>query len=99
MGQLYVNNLTMGQLEDLLYSRLGRVYSGVTRSPNAGTHFTVTVSRIRSVQIYVTGSFLISAAATAMTAPLRRRRPQHQRFVPTGGDPARREAGGLARSI
>ena len=31
VGQVYVANLTLGQLEDLLYARLGRVYSGVRR--------------------------------------------------------------------
>jgi polysaccharide biosynthesis/export protein len=74
VGQLYVANLTMAQLEDLLYARLGRVYSGVKRGPGATTRFNVTVSRLRTVQVYVTGdvarpgSFQISAAATAMTA-------------------------------
>ena len=37
VGQLYVANLTLGQLEDLLYDRLGRVYSGVRRGPDAKT--------------------------------------------------------------
>ena len=37
VGQVYVANLTLGQLEDQLYGRLGRVYSGVRRGPNA-TH-------------------------------------------------------------
>jgi polysaccharide biosynthesis/export protein len=74
VGQLYVANLTLGQLEDLLYARLGRVYSGVRRGPNATTRFNVTVSRLRTVQIYVTGdvmrpgSYQISAAGTAMSA-------------------------------
>ncbi|HXW96424.1 MAG TPA: polysaccharide biosynthesis/export family protein, partial [Gemmatimonadales bacterium] len=35
VGQLNVANLTLGQLEDLLYSRLGRVYSGVRRGTGA----------------------------------------------------------------
>ena len=35
VGQVYVANLTLGQLEDQLYARLGRVYSGVRRAPNA----------------------------------------------------------------
>ena len=74
VGQLYVANLTLGQLEDLLYARLGRVYSGVRRSPAATTRFTVTVSRLRSVQVFVTGdvarpgSYQISALGTALTA-------------------------------
>ncbi|HXI20767.1 MAG TPA: SLBB domain-containing protein, partial [Gemmatimonadales bacterium] len=74
VGQLNVANLTLHQLEDLLYTRLGRVYSGVKRGPGATTKFTITVSRLRTVQVYVTGevarpgSFQISAAGTALTA-------------------------------
>lgn len=73
-GQIYVNNLTMGQLEDILYSRLGRVYSGVRRGPGATTRFSINVARIRSVQVYVVGdvlqpgSYRISSAGTALTA-------------------------------
>ncbi len=74
VGQLYVANLTLAQLEDLLYTRLGRVYSGVRRGQNASTRFTVTVARLRTVQVFVTGdvsrpgSFQISAASTALGA-------------------------------
>ncbi len=74
VGQLYVANLTLAQLEDLLYTRLGRAYSGIRRGSGATTRFTVTVSKLRTVQIFVTGdvarpgSFQISAAGTAMTA-------------------------------
>ncbi len=74
VGQLNVANLTLAQLEDLLYARLSRVYSGVRRGGGATTHFTVTVSKLRTVQIFVAGdvarpgSFQISAAGTAMTA-------------------------------
>ena len=48
VGQIGVSNLTLGQLEDLLYARLGRVYSGVQRGDGATTKFSVTVSRLRS---------------------------------------------------
>jgi polysaccharide export outer membrane protein len=74
VGQVYVNNLTMAELENVLYSRLGRVYSGVRRGPGATTHFYITPSRLGSNQIYVTGdvlrpgSYRISSAATALTA-------------------------------
>ncbi len=73
VGQLYVANLTLGQLEDLLYSRLGRTYSGVRRG-GGSTRFSITVSRLRTVQVFVTGdvalpgSYQISAAGTALTA-------------------------------
>ena len=74
VGQLYVNNLTLGQLEDLLYTRLGRAYSGISRSPSASTRFSVSVSGLRSNQVYVTGdvaapgSYRISSTGTALTA-------------------------------
>lgn len=74
VGQLQVNNLTLAQLEDLLFARLGRAYSGVRRGANATTRFTVTVARVRSNQVFVVGdverpgSYRISAAASAMAA-------------------------------
>src|SRR5205085_11565577 len=39
VGQIYVNNLTLAELENVLYTRLGRVYSGVRRGPGATTRF------------------------------------------------------------
>src|SRR6185436_12343450 len=47
VGQVFTNNLSLGQLRNVLYDRLGRVYSGVTRSPNAKTKFQVTVAKVR----------------------------------------------------
>jgi polysaccharide export outer membrane protein len=74
VGQLNVANLTLGQLEDMLYARLSRVYSGVKRGAGATTRFNVTVARLRTVQVFVTGdvarpgSFQISAASTVLSA-------------------------------
>jgi polysaccharide biosynthesis/export protein len=74
VGQLFVANVTLGQLEDLLYSRLGRVYSGVRRGPGATTRFSVSVSKLRSNQVYVVGevvnpgAYRVSSAGTALTA-------------------------------
>jgi protein involved in polysaccharide export with SLBB domain len=74
VGQLYVASLTLGQLEDLLYARLGRVYSGVRRGADARTRFSVSVVQLRSNQIFVVGdverpgSYRISSAGTALTA-------------------------------
>lgn len=74
VGQVWVNNLTLSELENVLYSRLGRVYSGVFRGPGATTFFQVSVSRLRSNQIFVTGnvvkpgSYRISSAGTALSA-------------------------------
>lgn len=74
VGQLYVASLTLGQLEDLLYARLGRAYSGVRRGPGARTRFSVSVVQLRSNQVFVVGdverpgSYRISSAGTALTA-------------------------------
>ena len=74
VGQIWVNNLTMAELENVLYSRLGRVYSGVRRGAGATTHFYVTPARLGSNQIFVTGdvlrpgSYRISSAGTALSA-------------------------------
>ena len=74
VGQLPVANLTLGQLDDLLYSRLGRAYSGVRRGGDATTRFSVSVARLRSNQVFVVGdvarpaSYRISSAGTALSA-------------------------------
>ncbi|MFN2602608.1 MAG: SLBB domain-containing protein [Gemmatimonadaceae bacterium] len=73
-GTINVNGITLGQLEDILYTRLGRVYSGVRRGAGATTHFTITPARLRSNQIFVVGdvvtpgSYRISSAGTALSA-------------------------------
>ena len=74
VGQVWVNGLTLGELENVLYQRLGRVYSGVRRGPGATTHFYITPARLGSNQIFVTGdvlrpgSYRVSSAGTALTA-------------------------------
>ena len=74
VGQLYVANLTMAQLEDLLYSRLGRVFSGIRRGPGATTRFSVSISKLRTNQVFVLGdvespgSYQVSSAGTAIAA-------------------------------
>jgi polysaccharide biosynthesis/export protein len=74
VGQLYVANLTLGQLDDLLYARLGRVYSGVRRGAGATTRFSVSVARLRANQVFVLGevdrpgSYMVSSAGTAISA-------------------------------
>jgi polysaccharide biosynthesis/export protein len=74
VGQLFLNNLTLEEVQDLLYSRLSRVYSGVRRGPGATTRFSISPARLRSNQIFVhgdvmrPGSHRVSGAGTAMTA-------------------------------
>lgn len=73
-GQIYVANLTLGELENILYTRLGRVYSGVRRGPGSTTRFSISPVRLRSNQIFVMGevltpgSYRISSAGTALSA-------------------------------
>jgi protein involved in polysaccharide export with SLBB domain len=74
VGQIYVANLTMDQLRELLYARLGRVYSGVRRGAGATTQFQMSVSRVRMNQIFVTGevarpgAYGVSSLGTVMNA-------------------------------
>ena len=73
-GQIYVANLTLGELESVLYQRLGLVYSGVRRGAGATTRFSVSPVRLRSNQVFVLGdvlspgSYRISSAGTALSA-------------------------------
>jgi protein involved in polysaccharide export with SLBB domain len=74
VGQVSVNGLTLAQLQDVLYNRLGRVYSGISRETNATTRFVVSTGRLRMNQIFLTGevdrpgSYQVSAAGTAFNA-------------------------------
>src|SRR5437773_3563968 len=74
VGQVHVANLTLEQVRDVLFSRLGRVYSGVRRTANATTRFDLSVVNVRANQIFVTGevtqpgAYQISSLGTAMAA-------------------------------
>ncbi|MEK6769809.1 MAG: SLBB domain-containing protein, partial [Gemmatimonadota bacterium] len=74
VGQIFVANLTLEQLRSLLFTRLGRVYSGVRRGEGATTRFEITVSRLRVNQIFVNGevvrpgAYAVSAIGTVMNA-------------------------------
>lgn len=74
VGQVPVANLTLGQLRDVLFTRLGRVYSGIRRGADATIQFSISPSRLRSNQVYVLGdvhqpsSYRISGAGTVLTA-------------------------------
>jgi polysaccharide biosynthesis/export protein len=74
VGQVFVANLTLTQLEDQLYGRLRRVYSGVRRSPDARTKFQISVARLRNIQVFVVGdvvrpgAYQISSAGTVLAA-------------------------------
>ena len=71
VGQIAVANLTMGGLRTLLRERLGRSYSGIG---SGTTTFDLTVSQLRTNQIYVTGevrqpgAYQLASVATVMNA-------------------------------
>src|SRR5207249_3200461 len=74
VGQVHVANLTLEQVRDVLFTRLGRVYSRLRRTANATTRFDLSVVNVRANQIFVTGevtqpgAYQISSLGTAMTA-------------------------------
>ena len=74
VGQVFVSHLTLDQARDLLYARLGRVYSSVRRGPDAKTHVELSVANVRVNQVYVVGevkqpgAYQITALGTALTA-------------------------------
>jgi len=74
VGQMNVANLTLGELETVLFSRLGNVYSGVRRGAGATTRFSISVASLRTNQVFVLGdvqqpgSYMVSSAGTAISA-------------------------------
>lgn len=71
VGQIPVNNLTMEDFRDLLRRRLATSYSGIS---NGTTSFDVTVTRLRTNQIFVAGevkqpgAYQLSSVATVLNA-------------------------------
>lgn len=74
VGQVFLSNLTLEQAKNVLYDRLGRVYSGVRRGAGARTQFELSVANVRAVQVYVIGevttpgAYQLSALATTTGA-------------------------------
>jgi protein involved in polysaccharide export with SLBB domain len=74
VGQLFVANLTLDQVNEVLYRRLRSVYSGIGRETDASTKFYVTIVRLRSNQVFVVGeavapaSYQVSSVGTMLTA-------------------------------
>jgi protein involved in polysaccharide export with SLBB domain len=74
VGGVPVANLTMAQLEDVLYTRLARAYSGIRRGPGATAHFQISVSKLGSIQVSVLGdvtkpgAYQVSKLGTVLTA-------------------------------
>jgi protein involved in polysaccharide export with SLBB domain len=74
VGQIFVNGLTLGDLTDQLYARLGAVYSGVRRGADATTTFHVALGRLRSNlvllvgDVSIPGGYQVSSVATVFNA-------------------------------
>ena len=74
VGQIFVNGLTMKDLEDVLFHRLGQAFSGVRRGPDATTHFTISLGQLRRNQVYMLGELeqrgavQVSSVATLFNA-------------------------------
>ena len=74
VGQVWVNGATLGGLREQMYRRLGSVYSGIRRGPGATAHFELTLGRLRTNQVFVTGevtqpgSYLVSPVASVLNA-------------------------------
>src|SRR5213593_1870332 len=74
VGQVFVSNLTLDQLRNVLYTRLGRVYSGVRRGAGGTVRFDISVANVRANQVYVVGevaqpgAYQISSLGTVLTA-------------------------------
>ncbi len=74
VGRVSVNGLTLAQLEDVLYTRLSAVYSGISRGPEATTFFDVSLGALRLNRVYVVGeaerpgAYDISSLSTALGA-------------------------------
>jgi protein involved in polysaccharide export with SLBB domain len=71
VGQVFVANLSMADLRALLRTRLARSYSGIDRGT---TNLSVSVARLRTNQIYVTGeveqagAYQLASVATVTNA-------------------------------
>lgn len=74
VGRVLVNGLTLDELEDVLFRRLGDVYSGIGPEGQATTFFNVSLGDLRTTQVYVMGeveepgAYTLSSMATALTA-------------------------------
>lgn len=74
VGQVFVANLTLDQVNDVVFRRLRAVYSGIGREATASTRFYVTIVRLRTNQVFVVGeasapaSYQVASVGTMLTA-------------------------------
>ena len=68
VGQIWVNGITLDSFRDQMYTHLGRVYSGISRSADASTRFDVSLGRLRTNQVFITGG--VAQPGTYMLSPV-----------------------------
>lgn len=56
VGLVPAQGRTLGELRDMLYVRLGQVYSGIRREAGATTRFSVSLASLRAIQVRVLGA-------------------------------------------
>ncbi len=72
VGQVFVSGMTLDQVESRLLPAVQRVYTDVGTGPESLTQMSVSLGRVRAVQVYVSGdvarpgSYTVSALATVM---------------------------------
>ncbi len=74
VGQVWVNGISLEGLREQMYTYLGRAYSGIQRGQGATAQFQLSLGRLRTNQVFVTGevaqpgSYLVSPVATVLNA-------------------------------
>lgn len=74
VGQVAVVGLTLEDLRERLFTHLSRVYSGISRGSDADTFFSISITRLRTIQVRVLGevvrpgSYQLSSVATVLEA-------------------------------
>ena len=74
IGQVWVNGLTLERLRRQMYAHLSEAYSGIADGPQATTLFDISLGRLRTNQVFVTGevarpgSYVVSPVATVLNA-------------------------------
>ncbi len=84
VGQIFVSGHTLAEMRDMLYYRLGRVYSGVSRRADATTRFDISLAHVRSLLVYLVGdvvrpgAYQVSAVSKVFNALYRAGGPADQ---------------------
>lgn len=76
-GNMVVTGLTLAEFETRLGGRLRDIYSGIGRDPEARTRYSVSLGRVRTIQVHVVGavhapgSYVVSSMASLVDAMYR----------------------------